>query len=176
VYPPVGSSMREAMEDDVLPLSKSYLDRNGNTYDTIPYGLFPFSLGNSDPHVHRIRRGTSIRIPISAVHRDTEIWGADAAVFRPERWDNIPEAASAIPSVWANLLTFLAGNHNCIGFRFSLVEIKFLLFTLVRVFKLEAVVPEDIIGFSPTPVRRPKVFTEPDGGNQLPLIVRPYLA
>ncbi|KAF7339184.1 hypothetical protein MVEN_01995700 [Mycena venus] len=174
VYPPVGFSVREAMEDDVLPLSKSYLDRNGNTYDTIP-----------------IRKGTSIRIPISAVHRDTEIWGADAAVFRycmaeidfialmphrPERWENIPEAASAIPSVWANLLTFLAGNHNCIGFRFSLVEIKSLLFTLVRAFEFEAAVPEDTIGFSPTPVRRPNVITELDGGNQLPLLVRPCLA
>jgi hypothetical protein len=59
---------------------------------------------------------------------------------RPDRWDNIPDAASKIPGVWANLLTFLAGEqsngkyhsvlngilhegpHNCIGFRFSLVE------------------------------------------------------
>jgi cytochrome P450 len=24
--------------------------------------------------------------------------------------------------VWANLLTFFAGPHNCIGFRFSLAE------------------------------------------------------
>jgi cytochrome P450 len=24
--------------------------------------------------------------------------------------------------VWANILTFFAGPHNCIGFRFSLVE------------------------------------------------------
>ncbi|KAF7367887.1 hypothetical protein MSAN_00853400 [Mycena sanguinolenta] len=158
LYPPVGFSMREAMENDVLPLSKPYFDRYGKTYDSIT-----------------IRKGTAIRIPISAVHRDKTIWGADAADFRPERWDNIPEAASVIPSVWANLMTFLAGPHNCIGFRFSLVEIKSILFTLVRAFEFEPAVPEDAIGFSPTPVRRPKVTTEPNGGNQLPLIVRPFL-
>jgi hypothetical protein len=37
VYPPVAFSRREAMEDDVLPLSKPYLDRNGKSYDTISY-------------------------------------------------------------------------------------------------------------------------------------------
>ncbi|KAJ7323558.1 cytochrome P450 [Mycena albidolilacea] len=157
LYPPVGFSMREAMQDDVLPLSRSYLDRNAKSYDTI-----------------RVQKGTAIRIPISAVHRDTEVWGADAAVFKPERWDNIPERSGPIPSVWGNLMTFLAGPHNCIGFRFSLVEIKSLLFTLLRAFEFESAVPEDMIGFSAIPVRRPKVITEPEVGNQLPLIVRPY--
>ncbi|KAJ6529848.1 cytochrome P450 [Mycena capillaripes] len=159
VLPPVGFSFREAIEDDVLPLSKSYLDKNGRLYDRI-----------------RIRKGTSIRIPISAVHRDKEIWGDDADTFRPERWEAIPEAVGGIPSVWGNLLTFLAGPHNCIGFRFSLVEIKSLLFTLVRAFEFEAAVPEGGIGFSATPVSRPNVLAEPEGGNQLPLIVRPFLA
>ncbi|KAF8181911.1 cytochrome P450 [Mycena galopus ATCC 62051] len=158
LYPPVGFTMREAMEDDVVPLSRSYSDKNGKSYDTIS-----------------IRKGTIIRIPISAVHRDTEIWGADAGVFRPERWDSIPEATSKIPSVWGNLMTFIAGPHNCIGFRFSLVEIKSILFTLLRGFEFTPAVPEDTIGFSSTPVRRPNVITEPKGGNQLPLIVRPHL-
>ncbi|KAJ7787975.1 cytochrome P450 [Mycena olivaceomarginata] len=155
VYPPVAFSRREAMEDDVLPLSKSYLDRNGNSYDTI---------------------STLIQIPISAVHRDKEIWGADADIFRPERWDATSEAVSAIPSVWGNLLTFLAGPHNCIGFRFSIVEIKSLLFTLLRTFEFAPAHPEDMIEIRPTPVLRPTLRTEPKGGNQLPLIIRPYLS
>ncbi|KAF8171592.1 cytochrome P450, partial [Mycena galopus ATCC 62051] len=163
VYPPVGFSMREAVEDDVLPLSKSYLDRNGKSYDML-----------------QIPKGTSIRIPISAVHRDKEIWGEDAAVFsRPERWDAIPAAAGGIPSVWGNLKTFLAVEfasvnprpHNCIGFRFSLVEIKSLLFTFLRAFEFEAAVPADAVGYGAT---RPKVITEPKGETQLPLIVKTY--
>ncbi|KAJ7925637.1 cytochrome P450, partial [Mycena leptocephala] len=156
LYPPVAFSRRQAMEDDVLPLSRPYVDRNGQVYDNI-----------------QIPKGTLIRIPIAAVHRDKEIWGDDADVFRPDRWDNIPDAASKIPGVWANLLTFLAGPHNCIGFRFSLVEIKSLLFILLRAFEFETAVPQGGIEFSVTPVLCPQVVDEPDAGNQLPLIVRP---
>lgn len=72
-----------------------------------------------------------MHIPIAAVNVDAEIWGADACEFKygsvvffsaeimanlihsPERWAHIPEAASAIPGIWANLLTFFAGPHNC---------------------------------------------------------------
>ncbi|KAJ7839483.1 cytochrome P450 [Mycena leptocephala] len=177
LYPPVGFSIRVAMVDDLLPLSKQYVDSKGRFYDHIP-----------------IPKGTTIRIPISAVHRDKEIWGDDADTFRyssnvleqkasnrdhpsqARSMEQHPDAASAVPSVWANLLTFLAGPHNCIGFRFSLVEIKSLLFTLVRAFEFEPAVPEDGIGFSASAVRRPNVIAEPEAGNQLPLIVRPYVA
>jgi cytochrome P450 len=41
---------------------------------------------------------------------------------RPERWEAIPEAVKAIPGVFSNLLTFLAGTHACIGYRFSIIE------------------------------------------------------
>jgi cytochrome P450 len=41
---------------------------------------------------------------------------------RPERWENIPEAVKAIPGVFSNLLTFLAGLHACIGYRFAIIE------------------------------------------------------
>jgi cytochrome P450 len=43
-------------------------------------------------------------------------------IIRPERWESVPDGASAIPGAWANLLTFFAGPHNCIGFRFALAE------------------------------------------------------
>ena len=80
-------------------------------------------------------------IPVNLINRDKSIWGGDAAEFklvlflfsffigylsfyfsRPERWENIPNAVSSIPGVWANLLTFIGGPRACIGFRFSLVE------------------------------------------------------
>jgi cytochrome P450 len=41
---------------------------------------------------------------------------------RPERWETIPEAVKGIPSVFSNLLTFLAGAHACIGYRFAIIE------------------------------------------------------
>jgi hypothetical protein len=70
-----------------------------------------------------------IHIPILAVNTDKEIWGEDAAEFkcvsmidfdisnshkiRPERWKHIPKGANDIPGVWANLLTFFAGQSFC---------------------------------------------------------------
>jgi len=51
---------------------------------------------------------------------------------------------------------------------------KVLLFTLVRAFEFELAVPaKDIIKKS-TIVQRPVLVTDPEGGNQLPLLVKPY--
>ena len=42
--------------------------------------------------------------------------------YRPERWEAIPEAVKAIPSVFGNLMTFITGVHACIGYRFAVTE------------------------------------------------------
>ena len=52
-------------------------------------------------------------------------------LFRPERWANPPEAARAIPGLFANTLTFLNGNplngnRACIGFKFAMFEYVFI--------------------------------------------------
>lgn len=62
----------------------------------------------------------------------------------------------------------------CIGELRENCRIKSLLFTLLRAFEFEAALPEREIGFTATTVMRPKVLSEPEAGNQLPLIVRPY--
>ncbi|KAJ7627351.1 cytochrome P450 monooxygenase [Roridomyces roridus] len=157
LFPPVGFTTREAMADDVIPLSKPYVDARGLTYHSI-----------------EVKRGTTIRIPIAGVHRDKAIWGEDADLFNPERWETIPESASNVPSVWGNLFTFLAGPHNCIGFRFALCEMKSLLFVLVRAFEFREAVPKEEITFTSSPVRRPSVRIEEGKGIQMPLIVIPY--
>ena len=53
----------------------------------------------------------------------TDIWGEDAAVFKPERWlspmpDSIEEMKGF--TVYSHLLTFLGGSRACIGYRFAL--------------------------------------------------------
>ncbi|KAJ7088434.1 cytochrome P450 [Mycena belliarum] len=156
-HAPVVFTQRMAMEDDVLPLSKPYIDRDGNSHDSLP-----------------IPKGQMIHVPILAVNTDKEIWGEDASEFKPERWENIPDGASDIPGVWANLLTFFAGPHNCIGFRFSLVELKALLFTLIRAFEFEAAVPKGgIASVTSGLLQRPAVLAEAEKGSGLPLILRP---
>ncbi|KAJ6623702.1 cytochrome P450 [Mycena sp. CBHHK59/15] len=157
VHSPVAFTGRMAMADDVLPLSKPYVDSKGGMHDSL-----------------RIAKGQLIHIPILAVNCDKDTWGEDAAEFRPERWDDLPDSVKAVPGVWAHLFTFLGGPRNCIGFRFALAEMKALLFILIRAFEFEPTVPVGGIGRSSTPVQRPIVLSERDKGSQMPLIVRLY--
>ncbi|PCH37141.1 hypothetical protein WOLCODRAFT_83766, partial [Wolfiporia cocos MD-104 SS10] len=100
------------------------------------------------------------------------IWGEDALEFRPDRWENIPEAAKRIPGVWGNMMTFLGGPRACIGYRFSLVEIKALLFILIRAFEFEMAVPADRVLKGSAGIVRPTIRGEEEKGPQMPLMVR----
>jgi len=117
----------------------------------------------------RVKKGDTIFIPILAINRAKDIWGEDAAVFRPE-------GANSIPGVWGNQLTFLGGPRACIAYRFSIVEMKALLFTLVRAFEFELAVPAKDICAQQFIVQRPIVVSEMGYGNQMPLFIKPYRA
>ncbi|KAJ7272845.1 hypothetical protein C8J57DRAFT_1315331, partial [Mycena rebaudengoi] len=52
---------------------------------------------------------------------------------------------------------------------------KALLFTLVRAFELELAVPASDIGKKSSIVQRPIIRSNPDGGNQMPLLIKPYV-
>jgi cytochrome P450 len=71
------------------------------------------------------------------------IWGADAEEYNPERYfreHNEKGGAgnpSQVPGTWGNLLTFLGGARNCIGYRFALAEIRAILFVLIRNFQFD---------------------------------------
>jgi cytochrome P450 len=71
-------------------------------------------------------------------------------------------------------MTFLGGPRACIGYRFSLVEIKALLFTLVRAFEFELAVPVSEIGTKSTMLQRPGLRNDPKNRPQLPLLLKPY--
>ncbi|KAF8809591.1 cytochrome P450 [Phlegmacium glaucopus] len=157
LYPPVSSTVRAAQKDDCIPLSKPFTDKKGIVRNEI-----------------RVRKGQSIAVPIDLVNRDKSIWGEDSTEFKPERWANIPDVATSVPGVWSNILTFIGGPRACIGYRFSLLEIKALLFTLVRAFEFDLAVPTKDIGRKSTGgIQRPILLTDPNNSNQMPLLVRP---
>jgi hypothetical protein len=56
----------------------------------------------------------------------------------------------------------------------SIVRMKALLFTLVRAFEFELAVPAKDIIKKQSIVQRPVLRTDPDGSNQMPLLIRPY--
>ncbi|KAJ7904039.1 cytochrome P450 [Mycena leptocephala] len=157
-HAPVPVSFRVAMRDDIIPLENPYTDRNGTVHETI-----------------RLTKGQEVVLPILAVNRDPAIWGPDADQFIPERWERSPAISTSIPGLWSSMLTFLGGPRACIGFRFSLVELKALLFTLVRSLEFELAVPAADIGrLAMTIVQQPMVRSDPGAGSQMPILVKPF--
>ncbi|KAF4615470.1 hypothetical protein D9613_003376 [Agrocybe pediades] len=124
---------------------------------------------------YRIVKGQTFTIPIRAINRAESTWGKDAIEFNPDRWDNLPETVFAIPGVWGHLMSFLGGPRSCIGYRFSLIEMKALLFTLIRAFEIDLAVPPDEIKGTMGLVRRPIVTSDLANPNQLPIIIRPVV-
>ncbi|KAL8727916.1 MAG: hypothetical protein Q9181_005529 [Wetmoreana brouardii] len=63
--------------------------------------------------------GTVVGMNAWVLHRDKDIFGADAHIFRPERWLGSKED---VGSLERNLFTFGAGSRTCIGKNISLLE------------------------------------------------------
>ncbi|KAF6741777.1 cytochrome P450 [Ephemerocybe angulata] len=117
VYTPLPIITRQARQNMILPLSRPIKTTDGKVVQSI-----------------YVPKDTIINIPIQAVNEDPGIWGPDSYDWKPERWlsplpDSVHEAR--IPGVYSNLLTFAGGSRACIGFKFSEMEMKVLLYVLI---------------------------------------------
>ncbi|KZT22892.1 cytochrome P450 [Neolentinus lepideus HHB14362 ss-1] len=155
IHPPVPMAGRVAQKEDTIPFETTFLDVKGRTQDHI-----------------RVTKGDFVLLPIVAINRSKDMWGEDALEFKPERWESIPEAVSKIPGVWGNVFSFLGGSRACIGYRFSIVEIKAILFTLLRSFKFELAVPKEDIVKRSAIVTRPVLRGDVENKTQMPLTIR----
>lgn len=70
------------------------------------------------------------------LHRNPKIWGADALVFRPERWLDAAYVAALPPGSWR---PFERGPRNCIGQELAMLEGKVVLACVARGFDFEKV-------------------------------------
>ncbi|KAG8712651.1 cytochrome P450-dit2 [Ceratobasidium sp. 423] len=123
LYPPVPILEREAMVDSTVPLRYPIKGKNGEEIREI-----------------KVRKGTAIYVSLKEANRSKETWGQDADVFRPERWlEKLPDSVSEARTsgVYSSMMTFSAGPRACIGFKFSLLELKTVLSTLIKSFKFE---------------------------------------
>ncbi|PPR07488.1 hypothetical protein CVT26_013457, partial [Gymnopilus dilepis] len=118
LYPPIPRLLRVLRRDDVLPLHKPIKGINGQEINSIP-----------------VPKGTHVHISIMECNKNPEIWGPDAAEWKPERWlSPLPETLldARVPGIYSHLMTFLGGGRSCIGFKFSLIEMKVVLSLLVE--------------------------------------------
>ncbi|EJD50603.1 cytochrome P450 [Auricularia subglabra TFB-10046 SS5] len=145
---------REAFKEDHIPLERPAKGRKGNSLS----------------HIH-IQPGDEVMIPMWLVNRSQRIWGPDANQFRPERWENLPDEAAAIPGVMPGHLTFSGGPRGCIGHRFAVAEMKALLFRVVRGFELRLAVEPDEIWVRSGPLLHQRLRR--DNTVQLPILITP---
>ncbi|KZT66919.1 cytochrome P450 [Daedalea quercina L-15889] len=120
LYAPVPHLIRKTRKDIVMPLSSPIRGVDGTLITEIP-----------------VPEGTVVHIGILASNRNPELWGPDAAEWKPERWLNpLPEVVKEahVPGVYSHLMTFLGGGRACIGFKFSQLEMKIVLAVLLSNF------------------------------------------
>ncbi|KAL9671215.1 hypothetical protein QQ045_008781 [Rhodiola kirilowii] len=74
------------------------------------------------PSGHKVHKGTKIIISIYTMGRMQEIWGADATVFKPERWISKTGNIIDVPSYKFNV--FSAGPRTCLGKDLAFMKMK----------------------------------------------------
>jgi len=157
LYPPAPLLFRTALEDVILPMTTPVKSVDGKTM------LREIA----------VTRGTTLIISILGANRSTEIWGPDAAEWKPERWmAPLPAsvAEAALPGVYSRMMTFLGGNKSCPGFQFSQLEMKVVLLILLTSFEFALPEQDEVewhLGFLQTP----HVKGAADQSPQLPLKV-----
>jgi len=110
---------------------------------------------------HEVRAGTSVVMPMYAIHRHAKRWQNPDA-FDPERF--APEREAKLARY--QYLPFGAGPRICIGMAFALIEATAILATLLRRARFAPVE-----GHEPLPVAR--VTLIPQGGMPLKVWTRP---
>ncbi|KAM5530700.1 hypothetical protein V8D89_015624 [Ganoderma adspersum] len=117
-HPIVFNLWREAVNDDVIPLSEPIISATGETIHAIP-----------------IRAGQWLSMSICSYNRLPQVWGDDAEEWNPDRFLDIDPTKQVRVGVFANLMSFSAGVRGCIGWRFSLIEMQALAAELLERFE-----------------------------------------
>ncbi|KAF1809744.1 cytochrome P450 [Eremomyces bilateralis CBS 781.70] len=91
---------------------------------------------------NRIPKGTTVILAPWAVNRSKELWGQDAAEFKPERWLAPGKSNSGGAESNFSFLTFLHGPRSCIGQNFAKAEFACLLAAWVGRFDISFADPD----------------------------------
>ncbi|KAK0527710.1 hypothetical protein OC842_004770 [Tilletia horrida] len=182
VHAPVRYLSRTAPRDTVLRLGRPVVLEDGRRTSEL-----------------LVRKGVQVTLPLQYMNVDEEVWGADAAEFRPERWlpashpyaskPTDPDASSSdlppasaphrpeLKAVWSSLMTFGLGPNNCIGQKVAILELKAALATVLSEFAFEpASDPPPEHDFMHGIVARPVVVGEEFKGIQVPIKIRKVAA
>ncbi|KAI0263457.1 cytochrome P450 [Gloeopeniophorella convolvens] len=158
LHPAVWIIAREAGHDDVIPLALPITMKSGEEISSIP-----------------IKKGTPIDIMIDVYNRLPSIWGDDADEWRPERFLDAENQTRTSLGVYGNLMNFSGGLRGCIGWRFAVIEVQVVAYTLLENFEFS--LPSE--GEKQRIQRKPSLFMVPmrEGANEvgMDLVVKPVI-
>ena len=156
MLPSVPSTVRVALREDVVPLSKSYKTADGKgTFNSVV-----------------IPKGHELFIPLNVIQLSKDIWGEDADKFNPDRWDNLPSSVINAKMPPGHTFAFLAGPRSCVGKGLALLETQVLLSHLLLRFKFDVVPGWEFVQRQQI-VRRAFVEGQAKEGIRMPLIMTP---
>lgn len=139
-----------------MPYLNGIMNETFRLYPTVPMTI---RVAQRDSRIgdYFIPKDTTLVMSMWLINRSPSIWGADAGVFRPERWindDGKPNQNGGSSSNY-DFLTFLHGPRSCIGQNFAKAEMRCLLSAMVSSFRWELamdeakVIPRGVITIKP---------------------------
>lgn len=156
MLPSVPSTVRVALKDEYVPLSKPYKRADGNgTYNKI---LIP--------------KGHELFIPLNVIQMSKDLWGEDADKFNPDRWDHLPSSVIDAKMPPGHTFAFLSGPRSCIGKQLAILETQVILAHLLLRFRFDIVPGWDFVQRQQV-VRRAFVEGQKEEGIRMPLIMTP---
>lgn len=112
LYPSVPVNSRTAIRDTILPV--------GGGHDLQSPVFVP--------------KGAAVAYSVYSMHRRPDLYGMDAELFRPERWDeDLPMYRDAVDARWG-YLPFNGGPRICLGMDFGLTEAAYVVVRLLQRF------------------------------------------
>lgn len=146
---------RVSEKDDVLPLLKPIVGKDGKVIHEIP-----------------IQKGLQIITSIAAYNRNKDIFGEDSNVFNPDRWLRDSVKSSVSLGMYANLFTFSGGGRGCIGWRFAVLELSAFIVELLNNFEFSLTNKGDSIRREACFVMTPTLEGQRENGTQMHLNIR----
>ena len=80
-----------------------------------------------------VPKGVNLVVGISMLHRDKNVWGPNADKFDPEHFSK-ENIAQRHPNAF---IAFSGGQRNCVGYKFTHLSMKVLIYRLLKAYRLE---------------------------------------
>ncbi|KAF2668755.1 cytochrome P450 alkane hydroxylase [Microthyrium microscopicum] len=120
-----------------------------NTRSAVRTTILPTGGGPDGTQPVLIPKSTGVAFSVYAMHRRPDLYGMDAELFRPERWDEpLPMDYDSINAKWG-YLPFNGGPRVCLGMDFALTEASYAVARILQEFPRLGLPPNekvDIVG------------------------------